>query len=401
MAIDEKERLRRWRLVLGKDAQAGLCGGGSGKAGDGTGVGDGFPLDGRDMGMDGVLEALYDSERSAGLGSSSPQVARWLGDIRTYFPSSTVRIMQQDALERLQLTQMLLEPEMLESVDADVHLVATLLSLSKVIPEKTKDTARQVVRKVVSELERKLTNPLIQAVRGSLNRATHTSRPRHNEIDWHRTIRANLKNYLPEYGTIIAERLIGHGHKSSSLRDIVLCVDQSGSMAASVVYSGIFGAVLASIKAVSTRMVVFDTAVVDLTDDLQDPVDLLFGTQLGGGTDINRALTYCQQIITRPAQTILVLITDLYEGGSRQEMLRRAAELVASGVQVMCLLALSDRGAPGFDQHNAAAFATMGIPAFACTPDLFPDLMAAAIQRQDLGLWAAKNDIVTARGEES
>ncbi|HLZ56627.1 MAG TPA: VWA domain-containing protein [Ktedonosporobacter sp.] len=400
MAIDEKERLRRWRLVLGKDAQAGLCGGGSGKAGDGTGVGDGFPLDGRDMGMDGVLEALYDSERSAGLGSSSPQVARWLGDIRTYFPSSTVRIMQQDALERLQLTQMLLEPEMLESVDADVHLVATLLSLSKVIPEKTKDTARQVVRKVVSELERKLTNPLIQAVRGSLNRATHTSRPRHNEIDWHRTIRANLKNYLPEYGTIIAERLIGHGHKSSSLRDIVLCVDQSGSMAASVVYSGIFGAVLASIKAVSTRMVVFDTAVVDLTDDLQDPVDLLFGTQLGGGTDINRALTYCQQIITRPAQTILVLITDLYEGGSRQEMLRRAAELVASGVQVMCLLALSDRGAPGFDQHNAAAFATMGIPAFACTPDLFPDLMAAAIQRQDLGLWAAKNDIVTARGEK-
>src|SRR5579859_1615306 len=401
MAIDEKERLRRWRLVLGKDAQAGLCGGGSGKAGDGTGVGDGFPLDGRDMGMDGVLEALYDSERSAGLGSSSPQVARWLGDIRTYFPSSTVRIMQQDALERLQLTQMLLEPEMLESVDADVHLVATLLSLSKVIPEKTKDTARQVVRKVVSELERKLTNPLIQAVRGSLNRATHTSRPRHNEIDWHRTIRANLKNYLPEYGTIIAERLIGHGRKSSSLRDIVLCVDQSGSMAASVVYSGIFGAVLASIQAVSTRMVVFDTAVVDLTDDLQDPVDLLFGTQLGGGTDINRALTYCQQIITRPAQTILVLITDLYEGGSRQEMLRRAAELVASGVQVMCLLALSDRGAPGFDQHNAAAFATMGIPAFACTPDLFPDLMAAAIQRQDLGLWAAKNDIVTARGEES
>jgi len=147
-------------------------------------------------------------------------------------------------------------------------------------------------------------------------------------------------------------------------------------------------------------MIVFDTAVVDLTDDLQDPVDLLFGTQLGGGTDINRALAYCQQEITRPAQTILVLITDLYEGGNQQEMLRRAAELVASGVQIICLLTLSDKGTPSFDQSNAATLASLGIPSFACTPDLFPDLMAAAIQKQDVGLWAAKHDIVTVRAEE-
>lgn len=394
MAIDESERLRRWRLVLGKDAQEGLCSATSeGKSGT-------LELSKHDLGMDRVLEALYDSDRSAGLGSSSPNVARWLGDIRTYFPSSTVRIMQQDAFERLNLKQMLLEPEMLEQVEADVHLVASLLSLSKVIPEKTKDTARQVVRKVVEELERKLANPLLQAVRGSLNRATRTYRPRYNEIDWDRTIRLNLKNYQPEHGTIIAERLVGHGHKRSALRDIVLCVDQSGSMASSVVYSGIFGAVLATLRAVSTRMVVFDTSVVDLTEDLQDPVDLLFGTQLGGGTDINLALTYCQQIITRPTQTILVLITDLYEGGSREGMLRRAAELMSNGVQVVCLLALSDQGTPGFDRYNAAALAEMGIPAFACTPDLFPDLMAASIQRQDLGMWAARNGIVTARGEE-
>jgi hypothetical protein len=394
MAIDEAERLRRWRLILGKDAQDGMCSTtGEGKSGS-------LELSKHDLGMDRVLEALYDSDRSAGLGSSSPNVARWLGDIRTYFPSSTVRIMQKDALERLNIKQMLLEPEMLEQVEADVHLVASLLSLSKVIPEKTKDTARQVVRKVVEELERKLANPLLQAVRGSLNRATRTYRPRYNEVDWDRTIRLNLKNYQPEHGTIIAERLVGYGHKRSALRDIVLCVDQSGSMASSVVYSGIFGAVLATLRAVSTRMVVFDTSVVDLTEDLYDPVDLLFGTQLGGGTDINLALTYCQQIITRPTQTILVLITDLYEGGSREGMLRRAAELVGSGVQVVCLLALSDQGTPGFDRYNAAALAEMGIPAFACTPDLFPDLMAAAIQRQDLGMWAARNDIITARGEE-
>lgn len=387
MVIDEKERLRRWRLILGKDTQKCLC------------DGENSSLSQRDQGMDNVLSALYNSDRSAGLGSSSPYVARWLGDIRSYFPSSTVHIMQQDALERLNLQQMLLEPEMLESVDADVHLVANLLSLSRVIPEKTKDTARHVVRKVVEELEKKLANPLIQAVRGSLNRATRNYRPRYNEIDWQRTIRANLKNYQAELQTIIVERLVGYGHKHSSLRDIVLCVDQSGSMATSVVYSGIFGAVLATLKAVSTKMVVFDTAVVDLTEELQDPVDLLFGTQLGGGTDINRALAYCQQIITRPNQTILVLITDLYEGGNQNEMLRRAAELVGSGVQVVCLLALDDRGTPGYNSHNASKFATIGIPTFACTPNQFPDLMAAAIQKQDLNLWAARNEIVAARGK--
>lgn len=393
MAIDEKERLRRWRLVLGKDANESMCGGGEA---DGQGASALASLGGDDLGMDNVLEALYNSERNAGLGASSPNVARWLGDIRTYFPASSVQVMQKDALERLNLTQMLLQPELLETIEADVHLVANLLSLSRVIPEQTKETARMVVRKVVEELERKLTNPMLQAVRGSLNRAVRNYRPRPNEIDWDRTIRANLKNYLPEKHTIIAEKLVGHGHKRSSLRDIVLCVDQSGSMGSSVVYSGIFGAVLATIKAVSTRMVVFDTAVVDLTEDLQDPVDLLFGVRLGGGTDINRALGYCQQIITKPTQTILVLITDLYEGGDRTQMLRRAAELVASGVQVVCLLALNDKGAPIYDQHNAQVLASLGVPSFACTPDLFPDLMAAAIQKQDLASWAARNEIVTA-----
>jgi hypothetical protein len=347
--------------------------------------------------MDQVLEALYDAERKGGLGSSSPNVARWLGDIRAYFPSSVVRVMQSDALSRLNLTQMLLEPEMLEAVDADVHLVATLLSLSRVIPAKTKDTARRVVRKVVEDLQRKLRDPMVQAVRGSLQKASRSRRPRAAEIDWDRTIRANLRTYMPERRTLVPERLIGYGRKRSSLRDIVLCVDQSGSMATSVVYSSIFGAVLASLRAVTTRMVVFDTAIADLTDELDDPVDLLFGTQLGGGTDINLALSYCQQIITRPLHTILVLITDLYEGGNAEEMVKRAARLVQSGVNVVCLLALNDQGAPSYDQNHAAQFASLGIPSFACSPDLFPDLMAAAIQRRDLSAWAARNDIVAAR----
>lgn len=386
MTIDETERLRRWRLVLGEPAASSIS----------------TQLGADDLRIDKAMGALYDAPAGGGgMGGSMPNVARWLGDIRSYFPSSTVRIMQQDALERLNLRQMLLQPELLEVVEPDVHLVATLLSLNRVIPEKTRETARMVVRRVVQEIERRLRERTVQAVRGSLNRATRTRRPRSNEIDWNRTIRANLHTYLPDRQTIIAERLIGYGRRRSALRDIILCVDQSGSMATSVVYASIFGAVLASIAAVNTRMVVFDTAVVDLSEDLQDPIDLLFGTQLGGGTDIARALTYCQQIMLRPAQTIMVLITDCYEGGDVKVMLQRAREIVASGAQLICLLALSDRGAPSYNAHVAADLAALGVPAFACTPDLFPDLMAAAIQRQDLKMWAARNDVVTTYAQEA
>ena len=382
MQDNTTERLRRWRLILGAGAA------------DGTGTN----LSADDAKMDGALAALYDAERRGGLGGSNPNIARWLGDIRSYFPASVVQVMQRDALERLNLRQMLLEPELLQAVEPNVHLVADLLALKSVMPAKTLDTARQVVRRVVDELQRKLANPTRQAVLGSLHRATRSRRPRHSEIDWPRTIRANLKHYQPAYRTVIPETRIGYGRKRSALRDIILCVDQSGSMGASVVYSGIFGAVLASLPALQTRMVVFDTEVVDLTEELHDPVELLFGVQLGGGTDIGRALSYCQSLVRRPQETILVLLSDLYEGGNREEMLRRAAALAGSGIQLIVLLALSDNGAPSYDHGVASAFAALGAPAFACTPDLFPDLMAAAINRQDIGQWAASREIVTARG---
>ncbi|CAG0935850.1 hypothetical protein TFLX_04700 [Thermoflexales bacterium] len=388
--IAESERLRRWRLILGGDEADGI----------------GLSLIGSDEGIDRALSALYDADgagedrgtnRRGGLGSSAPNVARWLGDIRTYFPSSVVKVMQQDALDRLNLREMLLQPEMLQAVEPDVQLVANLLALRSVIPNKTKDTARLVVRRVVEEVERRLANQLRQAVTGSLNRAARNRRPRHNEIDWHRTIRANLKHYQPEYRTIIPETRIGYGHKRSALREIILCIDQSGSMASSVVYSGIFGSVLASLSSIQTRFVVFDTSVVDLTEELSDPVDILFGVQLGGGTDINQALGYCQNLIRQPHDTILILISDLYEGGNREEMLKRAAALVGSGVNMIALLALSDDGAPSFDHATAATLSALGIPAFACTPDQFPDLMAAAIGRRDVNQWAAAQGIVTAR----
>ena len=385
---EDLERLRRWRLVLGGD--------------DADGVGVALSAD--DAKRDAVLKELYrdaDAPRRGGLESSAPRVSRWLGDIRSYFPTSVVQVMQRDAMDRLGLRQLLLEPEMLRTVQPDIALVGVLLGLTGVIPEHSRETARTVVRHVVADLERRLAAPTRQAIIGALARASRTSRPRTADIDWNRTILANLSRYQPEHRTVIPERLVGYGRRSRQvLRDIVLCIDQSGSMASSIVYSSVFGAVMASLRSVDTRLIVFDTAVVDLTDQLADPVDVLFGVQLGGGTDIAGALGYCEQVITRPRDTILVLISDLYEGGVQEELLRRAKAFVDDGVQLIALLALTDQGAPSYDHENAAALAELGVPAFACTPDLFPDLMANAIQRRDVAQWAATHGIKVERGEK-
>ncbi|MEV6119129.1 VWA domain-containing protein [Streptomyces sp. NPDC052077] len=365
-------------MVLGGDAGA-----------DGTG----WALSGRDAAVDGALAALYGDreaprpgrDRTAGLGASAPSVVRWLGDIRTYFPSPVVRVLQRDAIDRLGLGALLLEPELLEAVEADVHLVGTLLSLSRAMPETTRETARAVVRRVVDDLAKRLAARTRTALTGALDRGARTARPRHRDIDWNRTIAANLRHYLPGHGTVVPERLVGHARAARSVRkEIVLCVDQSGSMAASVVHASVFGAVLASLRAVRTRLVVFDTQVADLTDRLDDPVDVLFGTRLGGGTDINRALAYCQDRITRPAETIVVLISDLYEGGTRDGTLRRVAAMRAAGVRFVTLPALSDEGTPAYDREHAAALAELGVPVFACTPDRFPEVMAAAIEDRPL-----------------
>jgi Mg-chelatase subunit ChlD len=382
----EAERRRRWRLLLGPAADPGGPGG--------------APLSAADRAMDGALAALYDRgeldregrARSAGLGASAPAVARWLGDIRTYFPSRVVQVMQRDAIDRLRLRQLLLEPEMLASIQPDVHLVGTLISLNKVMPETTKATARQVVAAVVAEVEQRIRDRTRAAVTGAVNRASRTRRPRPRDIDWNKTIAANLAHYLPEHRTLVPEQLIGFGRRQQVVaRDIILAIDQSGSMASSVVYASVFAAVLASIRAVRTSLVAFDTTVVDLTEKLSDPVDVLFGVQLGGGTDINQAVAYCQALITRPRDSVFVLISDLYEGGLRDELLARVAALTEAGVRVIALLALSDDGAPAYDAENAAALAQLGVPAFACTPDAFPDLLAVALAGGDVAAWAQRD----------
>jgi Mg-chelatase subunit ChlD len=382
------ERLRRWRLVLGGEQ-------------DGTAV----ALAGDDAGMDAVLAALYEGVaspgygggRGGGLGRGAPHVARWLGDIRRYFPSSVVQVMQRDAIERLDLTRLLLEPEMLSALEPDIHLVGTLLALQSYLPDEARATARRVVAQVVGEIEARLARPLRTAVAGALRRHLRTRRPRPGDIDWHRTIRANLRHWLPEQRTLVPEHVVGFGRLAPAIqRELVIAIDQSGSMAESAVYAGVMGSALASVPALRTSVVAFSTEVVDLTEMLSDPVDVLFGIQLGGGTDINRAIAYCERLITRPTDTVLVLVSDLFEGGLAGELETRVAALVRTGVTCVVLLALSDEGAPAYDHGRAAALAALGVPSFACTPDAFPELLAAAMERRDLGRWAGERGFVTA-----
>lgn len=386
------ERTRRWRLCLGVDDENT----------------DGSGLSGDDLRIDAALAALYGGDggkgsgRKGGLGGSSPRLAKWLGDIREFFPTPVVQTIQRDAFERHNLHAMLLEPELLSVLEADVHLVADLMSLMGAVPDKTKETARQVVQKVVDELMQKLEQKTAEAVRGAIDKSRRTKRPRFNDIDWHRTIEANLRHYQEKYNTVVPERLIGAARKSRSLADleeVVLCVDQSGSMATSVVYSSIFAAVMASLPGIETKMVAFDTAIFDLTEMLEDPVEVLFGVQLGGGTDIDQALRYCESIVRQPSQCHLVLITDLMEGGDNDAMLAKVEELAGMGVNVIVLLALSDDGKPYYDEDNARKISAMGCPVFACTPDQFPDLMAVALKRGDIHQWAAAQDIALIRAE--
>lgn len=386
----EPEQLRRWRLILGKDSQESLN-----RMGNQS-----FQLSADQALMDEALAAIYDETeeeregrgRNAGLGGSAPRLAKWLGDIRTYFKEDVVTVIQQDAIQRKGMDQLLFEPEMLKNVQPNVQLVGTLMSLSGRIPERTKETARMVVRAVVEKIKLALEQKIRQAVLGALNRNAHSPIPRANSIDWKWTIGRNLKNYNLKLKRLIPERVYFFSRSQRTNNwTVIVDMDQSGSMADSVVYGAVCGSIFASLPALNTRVVAFDTEVVDLTEKCgDDPVDMLFGVQLGGGTDINKSVAYCEQFVTDPARTLFILISDLIEGGNQSQLVRRLGDMVASGVRVICLLALSDSGVPTFDEGVARRLAAVGIPCFGCTPQKLPELLEGALRGQNLQTLAAK-----------
>ncbi|MEO1058646.1 MAG: VWA domain-containing protein [Actinomycetota bacterium] len=382
--VSERERIRRWRLVLGTEPDAATV--------DRLDDGDvaAARLSGDDVGVDAALGALYDhgsairrqgGTRRGGLGRSRPGVVRWLGDIRRYFPTPVVQVLQRDAIDRLDLRELLLEPELLSSVEPDLHLVTLLVELNRTLPDETRATARRVIADVLAEVEQQLAEPTRAAVRGALARAARTRRPLPGDIDWQRTIAANLRHWLPEHRTVVPERLVGHARRRRGIaRNVLIAVDQSGSMADSVVYASLFAGVLAQVPSLRTQLIAFDTSITDLTPYLHDPVEVLFGVQLGGGTDISSALAYCQRVVETPQRTVLFLVSDLFEGGDDTMMLARARALIAAGVEMVVLLALSDEGTPVHDTANAEALRQLGATVAAVTPGAFPELLAATLR---------------------
>lgn len=386
----DQERLKRWRLILGRHAQESL---------GQFGGAEGCALSPEQQGMDEALAAIYDETapaegrgRAAGLGGSAPSVAKWLGDIRDYFKEDVVAVIQNDAIERKGLTQLLFEPELLRKVEPSPQLVGMLMALRGRIPERTKETARAVVRTLVEQIKRLLERRIRQAVMGALNRREHSPLPQASAIDWKRTIGRNLRNFQPELGTIVPERVHFYSRaRRAGEWTVVVCMDQSGSMAESVVYGSITGSIFASLPALNTRVVAFDTEVVDLTEQCgSDPVEMIFGVQLGGGTDINKAVAYCEPFMPDPGRSIFILITDLFEGGNQAQLVRRLRAMVESGVRVVCLLALSDSGIPSFDEALAKKLAGCGIPCFGCTPNKLPELVEGVLKRQDLHALASR-----------
>lgn len=381
--MELKEKVKRWRLILGVKDTDVLNEGEDG-------------LDEETLAIDSALASIYDNttddfgqsqdSRSGGKGKSSPRIAKWLSDIRSYFPEDMVHVIQNDAINKKGLDQLLLEPEVMSNVVPDMNLVTTLMALKDKIPEKSKDQVRDLVSQVIEEIKSKLENQIKMSVSGALNKREHSPIPNANSIDWKKTVRSNLKHYSTQTQSIIPERIFYFSKaRKQNNWTVILDIDQSGSMADSLVYASVLGSILASIPAVRTKVVAFDSNVVDLTEQCEsDPVDMLFGLQLGGGTDINKSVDYCRQFITEPDRTVFILLSDMFEGGNEAASLRKLKEMRQAGVYVIGLLTLSDQGKPVYDEDYAKKLISYNIPCFACTPYKIPDLLSAVLNKAEI-----------------
>lgn len=380
----DKQQISRWRLILGEEAEDALK--------DTAPEGEYGGLSEKQVLMDQTLSAIYGSRdetfsnsRSAGNKKSSPVLSKWLGNLRSLFDNETVVVVQNDAIERKGLKQLLLEPELLESIEPDMNMASLLLELKDQIPSKSKESARHYIKKIVEKINSLLESRIRSSVTASLNKKSHSPLPSASAIDFKYTISRNLKNFNKEVGSIIPERVWFYDRLAKSSKwNIILDIDQSGSMGESIIFSSIMASILASMSSVKTNIVAFDTEIMDLTDLSSDPVDLLFGFQMGGGTDIKKSIEYCQSLVTDPTHTLFFLISDLDEYGSRNGLLTKIQELKDSGVTVIVLLAIADGGKAYYDKTTASEIAKMSVPCFACPPERLPELLAGALMKHDL-----------------
>ncbi len=360
--------LDRWRLILGRYAEERLpLGGGGGGEGQ----------SGR---MDRALEYLYGREYQGrglrkdsphgSLSGSQPTLVTWLSEVRELFPKETVEVIEKHALDRYGLTELVTDPQTLERLEPNQELLRTLLALRGHLKGEVLTLARRIIRRVVEDLRRRLESEVRRVLSGRINRFRHSPLAVAQNFDPLGTLRKNLKHFDRERRQLVIEQLRFFERNTRRLRwDIILCVDQSGSMADSVIHSAVMAGILAALPAFRIRIVVFDTDVVDLSDYVDDPVETLMRVQLGGGTDIGQAVRYCTQLVENPHRTVLVLVTDFCEGAPPSELIRAVRKLAEARVRLLGLASLDDQANPVYNREIAANLAACGMEIAALTPE--------------------------------
>lgn len=364
---DHMEQLNKWRLLLGKYAKEHI-------GFEGAGL--------RYMDMEEVMDYLYDREygedsgvrKEGGSEDSSLTVSDWLNKIRVLFPKETVEIMERHALENYGMAELLTDKEVLEKLEPNQELLKTILQLKSLMKGEVLNTARKIIEKVVEELTKKMEQDMKKTLLGRLDRSKTSHVPSIRNLDIKKTIYGNLKNYDLENRQLVLSRVYFHSRiKRYHTFRIILAVDESGSMLDSVIHSAVMAGIFAKLPMLDTKLVIFDTNVVDLSGYIEDPVETLMSVQLGGGTDIAGALTYCESLIENPARTLVVLISDLYEGGGYQRLYSVSRGIIESGAKLIALTALDIEANPNYDRNAAAHLAELGAHVAAMTPEKLAD----------------------------
>jgi Mg-chelatase subunit ChlD len=380
MTPSNQQSLTRWRLVLGKSAEQHgiqIAAGDEQAARIEALVGFLFAPEGSGKG-----QSPSTGGRQGGLGPGhAMNVPRWVDEVGQLFPREAKEVMERELVNRRGLRELMQTPELLERIEPNQELVKTLLTHRDLLNEQTRSLARKVIQKVVDELKNKLKVQVEPALTGAIRRDKHSPRRVYRNLDLGRTIRRNLHNYHAPTQKLLVDRLFFHAaERKTRPWHVIVAVDQSGSMLDSAIFSAVMASIFAELPAVRTSLFLFDTDVADLSDKVGQPVDVLLSIQLGGGTDITRALQYANQLVRQPARTIVVLITDFYEGRAESDLVKQVKEMAQSGVRMIGLGALGYDARPEYNKTTAAKCRKVGMDVLSCTPEKLADAMAHIIR---------------------
>lgn len=370
----EVEQLNKWRLMLGQYAKEQIDFGGDIAT---------------YMEMEDVLDFLYAREygeesgvrqRQGGSAGSNLTVSHWINKVRTLFPKQTVEILEKQALDRYGMTELLTDKEVLAKMEPNQELLRMILQLKGSMSPEVLGEAERIIQVVVNQLMEKLEQRIKISLFGKLNRNQESVIKSARNLDIKKTIAKNLKNYDVKNERLILERVYFNSRvKRYNNWRVVIAVDESGSMLDSVIHSAIMAGIFAKLPMLDTRLVIFDTNVVDLSGYVDNPVETLMSVQLGGGTDIGKAVRYCEGLIDNPDRTIFVLITDLYEGGSYKDLYAGSRSIIESGAKMVVLTALDLNANPNYDRSCAARLAQLGAHVAAMTPEQLADWVGGII----------------------